>query len=163
VAKRSPELLDPVQVEKLVDNDFAEYAKTVRQRIRRQTPLRAIREKCVECCGNCRDEVKFCVVADCPLWRLRFGRLPNTAAQRHPGWLDPELVRIEGYRQACREMLSVSSATRQSSFYRQVMDMDPTPLNASLSQKCRRQAISADERQNEPEHADETLPAETAL
>ena len=38
------------------------------------TPLKAIRAKCLDCCGGQAHEVKLCVVADCPLYPFRFGK-----------------------------------------------------------------------------------------
>jgi hypothetical protein len=36
------------------------------------TSLRAaINAKCFDCCGFSRQEVRLCVMTDCPLWRLR--------------------------------------------------------------------------------------------
>lgn len=39
-------------------------------------PLKAIRAKCVECCGGSAVEVKFCEIEDCPLFPYRFGKRP---------------------------------------------------------------------------------------
>ena len=40
------------------------------------TPIRTIREKCLDCCLNQRSEVKHCGVVACPLWPYRRGRRP---------------------------------------------------------------------------------------
>jgi hypothetical protein len=50
--------------------------------IPRQLPLKKIREKCLECCGNQYSEVRFCSQADCPLWFLRFGKMPQTIIKK---------------------------------------------------------------------------------
>ncbi len=42
-------------------------------------PLKAIRAKCVDCCGGSGVEVKFCEIEDCPLFIYRFGKNPNRA------------------------------------------------------------------------------------
>lgn len=42
------------------------------------TPVRAIREKCVECQGGARKAVRDCAV-ECPLHPYRMGRNPNRA------------------------------------------------------------------------------------
>jgi len=42
------------------------------------TPVKAIREKCVECQGGARKAVRDCA-ADCPLHPYRMGRNPNRA------------------------------------------------------------------------------------
>jgi hypothetical protein len=42
--------------------------------------LRAIRQKCIECCGGSRKEVRLCSATTCPLYLLRLGKNPG----RHP-------------------------------------------------------------------------------
>lgn len=43
----------------------------------KQTPLRAIRQKCLDCaCGN-RAEVARCELGKCPLYPYRFGKRPK--------------------------------------------------------------------------------------
>jgi hypothetical protein len=37
-------------------------------KFRAQNPLKAIREKCVECCCGNATEVRKCVAVDCALW-----------------------------------------------------------------------------------------------
>jgi len=39
-------------------------------------PLKAIRKHCLECVGNCRDDVRTCTGTDCLLWPYRFGTNP---------------------------------------------------------------------------------------
>ena len=39
--------------------------------------LKAIREKCLDCCCGQANEVKECVSAKCPLHSLRFGKDPT--------------------------------------------------------------------------------------
>jgi hypothetical protein len=41
------------------------------------TPLRAIRQKCLDCSGGQRSEVKNCMLSDCPLFLYRFGKNPK--------------------------------------------------------------------------------------
>ena len=40
------------------------------------TPLKAIRQKCLDCSGNQPKEVRFCPCTDCPLFSHRLGRNP---------------------------------------------------------------------------------------
>ncbi len=40
-------------------------------------PLRAIRLKCIECCGHQVAEVRRCHISECHLWAYRFGRAPK--------------------------------------------------------------------------------------
>ena len=40
------------------------------------TPLRAIRARCLDCCGGSRSEVRKCVAHDCASWPFRMGKNP---------------------------------------------------------------------------------------
>ena len=37
------------------------------------SPIRAIRAKCLDCCGGSPSEVRKCVASNCPLWAFRMG------------------------------------------------------------------------------------------
>jgi len=39
-------------------------------------PMKAIRAKCIDCGGGSFNEVKNCVITDCPLYAYRFGTNP---------------------------------------------------------------------------------------
>ena len=39
--------------------------------------LKAIREKCLDCCCNSSLEVKLCSISECPLHPYRLGKNPN--------------------------------------------------------------------------------------
>lgn len=39
-------------------------------------PVKAIRLKCLDCSGGSREEVKLCVIPECPLYPFRLGRNP---------------------------------------------------------------------------------------
>ena len=41
------------------------------------TPMRAIRSKCLDCSGGSSNEVRECVIPECPLFAYRLGRNPN--------------------------------------------------------------------------------------
>lgn len=45
-----------------------------------KTPLKAIRDKCFECCNNQVKEIRLCPVKLCPLWEYRFGHKPKNNA-----------------------------------------------------------------------------------
>lgn len=47
---------------------------------RKRTPLKAIKEKCIDCCGGNYNEVKLCPSTCCPLYPFRTGR--NTLVKR---------------------------------------------------------------------------------
>lgn len=49
------------------------------------TPLRAIRQKCVDCCAGQLAEVRFCPCSTCPLWPYRMGHRPTTTPQGADG------------------------------------------------------------------------------
>lgn len=40
------------------------------------SPLKAIREKCIECCCGSSTEVKECTAQNCPIYPYRFGKNP---------------------------------------------------------------------------------------
>ena len=40
------------------------------------TPLRAIRQQCLDCCGSSIKEVRNCTAKDCSLYPYRFGKNP---------------------------------------------------------------------------------------
>lgn len=42
-------------------------------------PLKAIRNKCLDCCNESYIEVEKCPVNDCPLYSYRFGKNPSRA------------------------------------------------------------------------------------
>jgi len=48
------------------------------------TPLKAVREKCLECSANQPKEVKLCDISDCPLYLYRFGKNPNRKGVGNP-------------------------------------------------------------------------------
>jgi len=48
---------------------------------KRLTPLKAIRLKCLDCCGGSRKEVRLCPAKDCPLWPYRFGKMPKDGTE----------------------------------------------------------------------------------
>lgn len=45
------------------------------------TPLKSIRQKCIDCCGGQTQEVRLCPCADCPLYPYRMGHNPNRAGK----------------------------------------------------------------------------------
>ena len=44
--------------------------------MRKLTPLRAIRAKCLACCLDQPKEVRLCAAPRCPVWPYRMGRRP---------------------------------------------------------------------------------------
>lgn len=45
--------------------------------MKRLTPIKAIRAKCLDCSGGQPSEVRNCLIEDCPLFPYRFGKNPN--------------------------------------------------------------------------------------
>jgi hypothetical protein len=45
-------------------------------KFRAQNPLKAIREKCIDCCCGNAAEVRKCVAVDCALWPFRIATNP---------------------------------------------------------------------------------------
>ena len=41
------------------------------------TPVKAIRQKCLDCCAGSPQEVKICHIKNCSLWMFRLGKNPN--------------------------------------------------------------------------------------
>lgn len=42
----------------------------------KHNPVKAIREKCIDCCGGSTLEVKECTVESCPIYPFRLGKNP---------------------------------------------------------------------------------------
>jgi len=45
--------------------------------MKKLTPLRAIRAKCLECSGDSAREVRLCEITECPLYLYRLGKRPR--------------------------------------------------------------------------------------
>lgn len=41
-----------------------------------KSPAKAIRAKCLDCCGGSANEVRLCTAPNCPLYHFRFGKNP---------------------------------------------------------------------------------------
>lgn len=48
--------------------------------MRPDTPMHAIRLKCIECSCGQLSEVRLCHIKDCALWAYRFGHRPQKSA-----------------------------------------------------------------------------------
>jgi hypothetical protein len=51
-------------------------SEVLRLNFRGRNPMRAIRDKCLDCCCGSASEVRKCVATDCPLWPFRLGTNP---------------------------------------------------------------------------------------
>ena len=45
------------------------------------TPVKAIRKKCIDCCNGQYDEIRNCTVINCALYSYRMGCRPDTATK----------------------------------------------------------------------------------
>ena len=48
-----------------------------------KTPLKAIRQKCLECSNGSSHEVRLCPINDCALYEYRSGHRPAWAAKHY--------------------------------------------------------------------------------
>ena len=62
------------EVKEKVGREKAEIAKKFK--LPNQSPMKQIRKFCVECSETWKD-AQYCFTVDCPLWFLRFGKLPK--------------------------------------------------------------------------------------
>jgi hypothetical protein len=46
--------------------------------MKRLTPIKAIRAKCLDCSNHQPKEVRLCPVTNCPLWLYRMGKRPKS-------------------------------------------------------------------------------------
>ncbi len=47
----------------------------------KNTPLKAIKKKCLECSGGDKEEVRNCALRQCPLFPFRMGVDPQTSME----------------------------------------------------------------------------------
>ncbi len=57
-----------------LSNNGQKAKGTIMMKHKKVTPLRAIKLKCLDCCGDSMSEVRACVVTDCSLWYYRTGK-----------------------------------------------------------------------------------------
>ncbi len=54
---------------------------------KRMSPLKALRLRCLDCCGGSSPEVRMCVAVSCPSWPFRMGTNPyrtkRTLSEEH--------------------------------------------------------------------------------
>lgn len=48
-----------------------------KNKMRTKTPIKSIREHCIECSSGSKSEVFKCSLVDCPLYPYRLGKNPN--------------------------------------------------------------------------------------
>lgn len=52
--------------------------------MKKLSPLKSIRLKCLDCCCDSPKEVKLCEITDCILYTYRFGKNPNRKNKGNP-------------------------------------------------------------------------------
>lgn len=58
------------------------------------TPLRAIREKCLDCQCESSSQIVTCSCTDCTLWFHRFGKRPETVKEKdHYLWTKRSMIK----------------------------------------------------------------------
>lgn len=62
----------------------------------RLTPMRAIRQKCLDCCAGQVAEVRRCTVENCPLFPYRFGKRPKEGIYTTPEHLPENTAENRG-------------------------------------------------------------------
>ena len=67
------------------------------------TPMKAIREKCLDCSGGSSNEVKLCTVTGCALYPFRLGKNPNIKKREYTEEERAELASRFGNVQKNRE------------------------------------------------------------
>ena len=68
------------------------------------TPLEAIRDMCIDCCGGSRSFVSSCTDVRCPLHEFRFGKNPYRKTREYTEEEKEDLRnRMETARQAKKE------------------------------------------------------------
>jgi hypothetical protein len=43
------------------------------------TPIKAMRKKCIDCTAGSHKEIRLCTIVECAIYPYRFGRRPNKA------------------------------------------------------------------------------------
>lgn len=51
--------------------------------IKRLSPVKAIKAKCLDCSGASKKEVRECIIQDCPLYPFRLGKNPNRKLKKN--------------------------------------------------------------------------------
>lgn len=47
-----------------------------------KTPIKAIRAKCLDCSGGSAQDVRLCIIQECPLYPYRMGKNPNRQGKK---------------------------------------------------------------------------------
>jgi len=72
--------VDALELRRHVTREMAEAAGHEKQSL-----LKVIRAKCLDCCAGSRLEVSLCHLTDCPCWPYRFCKNPFSTRKGKPG------------------------------------------------------------------------------
>ena len=61
--------------------------------------MKAIRQKCIECCAGSANEVKLCDIEDCALHPFRLGKNPNIKRTMSEEQKEASKIRLMQYRE----------------------------------------------------------------
>lgn len=81
--------------------------------VRKLTPIKAIRAKCLDCTCWSTTEVEQCTAKDCPLWGYRLGHRPDGDVLWEDGKVLDEKT-IEARRQAGERLKDARQRNRES-------------------------------------------------
>lgn len=52
--------------------------------MKKLTPVKAIRAKCIDCSNGQNNEIRACQIVKCPLWPYRMGHRPKNTNENSP-------------------------------------------------------------------------------
>lgn len=64
------------EAKKKTSSDFFEQLRERQDEFEIHSPMKAIKQNCIECSGGSAYEAKLCTCTSCPLYPFRFGRNP---------------------------------------------------------------------------------------
>lgn len=71
---------------------MANTQTVVMKDIKAPSMAKAIRTKCLDCCGGVRVEVRDCTMVNCPLFPYRFGKNPKSAIKSLEKYYTVEII-----------------------------------------------------------------------
>ena len=92
--KSKSSFVDPEQRVKAVDTRVRTGARM--QDLNVDSPLKAIRQYCLDCKDGSTEAVKHCDIASCNVWPYRFGRNPNPTDMQVP--VTDDIGNVVGFR-----------------------------------------------------------------
>lgn len=75
-------------------------------------PVKAIREKCLDCCCGSNIEVKLCNIVSCPIYPFRFGK--NPFRQKREMTEEQKKVTVDRLREARKFLASSEEKSEET-------------------------------------------------